>query len=144
MNCLGCNRETIDCAWGNLCEACGGVVVGDPPRLFFRHVATVFGNNIAYLIVFDLSANAYGVAWPRKQAMVTCVHCGMKTPGDDSRSGLGRLDEMRTQQYFSKRGTLNEVLATIQPIASEEGSALPTLAPAPSATEDERKQLGAE
>jgi hypothetical protein len=141
MNCLGCERETIETAWGNWCDPCGGVVIGQPPILFFRHVATMSGPTGHYPIVFDVSSNSYGVAWPRKTLMVTCIHCGLQTPGDDTRNGLKRLDDLRTQQFYSKRGTLDEILAWIQPIARGDGPDMPELAPAPSATEIEVKRF---
>lgn len=151
MNCLGCTRETVYNAWGEWCDSCGGVVIGDPPntagakppRLFFRHVATVRGKGGHFPIVFDLSSDCYGVAWQRKVTLVKCIHCGLLTPSDDARHGLAVLDEVhtRTQSFCSKRGSLDAMISLIQPIARDGGEEFPSIHAAPSSTEDERSLL---
>lgn len=138
MDCKGCNRETVENAWGHWCDNCGGVVVGNPPKLFFRHVATVDGPGGRYPIVFDVSAGAYGVAWDRKVTLVKCIHCGQQTPSDDHRKDLTRLDELRPHGYYSKRGTLDAMLAFIQPIARGDGEDFPEISAHPNATDEEK------
>ena len=140
ISCVGCGRETIQDMWGNWCDNCGGVVIGPPPRLFFRHVATLDGAGGRYSVVYDLSSESYGVAWPKKSTMVKCTHCGQLTPGDNVRFGLLQLDEINPQ-YYSTRGTLDAVVALIQPVARGDSDELPTLSVAPSCTEEERKIL---
>ena len=140
MRCLGCGSEVVENVWGNWCDSCGGVVVGNPPKLFFRHVATVEGKGGRYPIVYDLSAESYGVAWPKKVVLVKCIHCGMQTPGDDPRGGLTRLDDLRVS-YHSKRGPLDAMLAFIEPIARGGSEELPELSAAPSSTLEERKMI---
>lgn len=158
MDCLNCRRETVSTAWGNWCDPCGGVFVEsvpnfvngiivsrNPPRLFFRHVATAHGPGGLYPIVYDLSAEAYGVAWPKSSETVKCVHCGQDTPLDPPRTGLAVLDEIRSrpQGYASKRGSLDAMIAVIQPIASKGTNEWPKLTPAPTATPEERALMGA-
>lgn len=138
MRCKKCNSEVVENAWGDWCDYCGGVIVGT--KLFFRHVATVEGKGGRYPIVYDLSAETYGVAWPKKVVFVKCVYCGMQTPGDDPRDGLTRLDDLRVS-YYSKRGSLDAMLAFIEPVARGESVELPELSAAPSSTPEERKLI---
>jgi len=138
MNCQGCKGDTVDNAWGHWCDACGGVVVGTPPRLFFRHVATVDGAGGRFPIVYDISAQAYGVAWPKIVTMIKCVHCGMQTPGSDDRKGLTKLDDSGSQNFYSKRGTLDAMLAFIQPIAKGDSEDFPEISANPNATDEEK------
>jgi len=60
------------------------------------------------------------------------------TPGNDSRTGLAILDDMKAT-YFSKRGTLDAMIALSQPLAAGGTDELPVLSAAPSATEEEKK-----
>lgn len=141
MRCIKCGSETRENEWGDWCDQCGGVIVaGTPPKLFFRHVATVEGARGRFPIVYDLSASAYGVAWPKEVTMVKCRHCGQQTPGDDGRDGLTRLDDLRVA-YHSRRGALDTMLAFIQPIARGNSEELPSLSVAPTATEGEGQQV---
>lgn len=149
MECINCKGPTIENAWGNWCDACGGVMLPGPPvpdseggvrpgpsRLFFRHVATVYGAGGRFPIVYDLSANQYAIAWLRKVEVVRCVHCGQNTPVD--RQGLGKLDDLKLLGYNSARGSLDAMIAIGQPLAKGDSAELPDLAPAPTATEEER------
>ncbi len=142
MKCVGCNDEVPETVWGNWCDKCGGVVIPGTPRarLFFRHVATVDGAGGRFPVVYDLSAEAYGVSWPKTQVMVTCVHCGSQTPGEDPRNGLTRLDDLRVPSN-SRRGTLDAMIALIQPIARGDSEDLPGISAAPSSTPEERKTV---
>jgi hypothetical protein len=143
MRCLGCGQETIFSEWGDWCDPCGGVVVaGSPPRLFFRHVATVKGDCGIFAVVYDISAEQYGVAWPRKVVTTKCIHCGQNTP-IDVRTGLAVLDDLQHRGFHSKRGTLDAMLAFVQPMARGGSSEIPILAPAPSVTDEERRIIGA-
>lgn len=151
VECINCkSQNTVENVWGNWCDACGGVMlpgslVDDsdkglhpgPPRLFFRHVATVSGAGGRYPIVFDLSAGQYAIAWPRKVELVKCQHCGQNTPVE--RTGLGNLDDLKLIGYHSARGTLDAIIAVGQPIAKGDSDELPELSAAPSSTEEERK-----
>lgn len=139
MRCVGCRAETLDTVWGDWCDACGGVMVpGNPPKLFFRHVATVSLEKSIYPIVYDLSSESYGVAWPKTIITVQCIHCGQHTPVDD-KHGLNRLDDLALRRYNSKRGSLDAIIAFIQPIVQDGSPEMPSLAPAFSATEEEIK-----
>lgn len=140
MNCVGCRREAVENEWGAWCDECGGVVLGNPPKLFFRHVATVEGQGGRFPIVYDISAEEYGVAWRRRVLMVKCVHCGQQTPAE-TRRGLTLLDDLRTTQYYSKRGPLDLMLAHIQPIAKGDSEELPAIFASPQTTEEEKKVL---
>ena len=137
VNCLGCGDEVVVNEWGNWCDKCGGVILaGKPPRLFFRHVATVDGKGGRFPIIYDLSSASYGVAWPRKVTYVTCIHCGGKTPGDDPREGLARLDDLKVS-FNSKRGSLEAMMALIQPIARGDSDDFPEISAAKTATQEE-------
>lgn len=143
MRCIGCSTETTFSEWGDWCDVCGGVMVpGTPPRLFFRHVATAKGPGGIFAVVYDVSAEAYGVAWPRKVMMTRCIHCGQQTPVD-ARSGLTVLDDLQHRGYHSKRGSLDAMLALVQPLARGDSQEIPELAPAPSITDEERRTIGA-
>lgn len=140
MNCQSCGKQTVENEWGNWCDPCGGVVMNfgegtkRSTRLIFRHVATVHGAGGRFPVVFDLTANEYGVAWPKKMHNVRCVHCGKDTPVDN-RSGLAVLEEMRGGHiYASSRGSLDAMLALAQPLAMGESQEVPELSAAPSAT----------
>lgn len=136
MNCIGCKQETVENMWGNWCDTCGGVVLGNPPGLFFRHVATLIGAGGRFPIVYDKSADAYGVAWVKKTIFVKCIHCGLNTPAD-ARHGLNNLDDIKPSGFFSTRGSLNEVIAIGQPLAQGDSKELPEWALAPTATPEE-------
>jgi hypothetical protein len=122
--------------WGNWCDSCGGVVLGNPPKLFFRHVAVVDGAGGRFPIVYDLSTETYGIAWPRKVVQVKCIHCAQLTPVE-ARKDLTNLDDIKPSGFYSKRGSLNEMIAAGQPLAQGDSSELPSLDPAPSATAEE-------
>lgn len=144
IKCLKCRNDTQKTAWGDWCDVCGGVVLqkGQDTELFFRHVATVEGKGGRFPIVYDRSASAYGVAWPKEVIYVDCVHCGMKTPANDDRRGLMKLDDIKSNGpgFYSQRGSLDAVLACIQPIA-QGGGDLPEISAAPTATDDEKKMV---
>lgn len=138
MNCERCRQETEETPWGPWCDTCGGVVIGE--RLFFRHVATVSGEGGRFPVVYDLSAEAYGVAWPKKVQFVPCIHCGKSTPVE-VRKGLSVLDDLKSRGFLSMRGTLDQALAVIQPIARGDSPDIPEISAAPSSTEEERKAI---
>lgn len=140
MNCLACEKETIENAWGNWCDFCGGVVIGQPPILFFRHVATVEGAEGRFPIVFDSSAGQYGVSWPKKIDQVRCIHCGMNTPTENTKDITG-FGEFRSQKYYSSRGSLDAMLTLIWPHAKGNSLDIPTLSAAPTSTDIEKKIL---
>jgi hypothetical protein len=122
--------------WGEWCDPCGGVMLGSPPILFFRHVATLRGKGGTFPIVFDKSTDNYAIAWPRLIANVRCIHCGRDTPAE-VRKGLTNLDDMRPSGFYSTRGSLNEMIAIGQPLAKGQFDELPEKFVAPSATVEE-------
>lgn len=136
MNCPGCTQETVHNMWGEWCDPCGGVMLGVPPILFFRHVATLSGAGGRFPIIYDKSASGYGIAWPRLVANVRCIHCGRDTPAE-ARKGLTNLDDIKPAGFYSTRGTLDEIIAIGQPLAKGESTELPELFVAPSATPEE-------
>jgi hypothetical protein len=147
MNCVGCNREGIETLWGCICNECGGVMVagGDGPRLIFRHVASVDGEGGRFQVVFDASAADYAVAYPRKAPMVVrCVHCGCETPTDLAGArAAAEIGMLKQPAHYVTHGTLDAVLAVIQPIArGSNGQGPPELSRSPHATEEERALLG--
>lgn len=115
--------------------------MGQPPRLFFRHVATLEGIGGRYPIVYDLSSENYGVSWLRVIQKVRCVHCGQDTPVEERR-GLAALDDIKVRNYYSQRGSLDAMLALIQPIAQGISGEVPELSVAPTATQEEKDLLG--
>lgn len=144
MRCRGCGGPVVQDQWGEWCDTCGGVVssrnADGEVRLLYRHVATVDGAGGRFAIVYDTSTASYGVMWPKEDALVKCIHCGQKTPGD-IRSGLMQLDEIRPSRYCSERGSLDAMLALIQPVARRGSDDLPSLSVAPTATPTERDEV---
>ena len=138
MDCQGCKREAVENLWGAWCDACGGVVVEgapkQPPKLIFRHVMTVEGAGGRYPIVYDNSAEQYGLAWEKAIDQVKCVHCHQMTPVEPP---TGRLEDIRSSRVFSKRGNLNEMIAASQPLAQGNSAEFPEKFAAPTATEEE-------
>jgi len=137
MKCVRCGGETVQDQWGDWCDDCGGVAAS-LDKMMFRHVATVNGAGGRFAVVYDSSTADYGVMWPREDSMVICIHCGQQTPSE-VRSGLMQLDGMKPSKYYSKRGSLDAMLAFIQPIARRGSEELPELSVAPTATKQERE-----
>jgi len=103
-------------------------------------VATVDGVGGRFPVVYDISAEQYGVAWPKDQIMVGCRHCGQRTPGGESRYGLNLLEDAPQQSnFYSARGTLDAMLALIQPRARGGAEDIPVISVAPTATVEEQK-----
>jgi len=125
--CLKCRADTIDLDYGPWCDTCGGVVVSGPdgPRLFFRHVATVYGAGGHYPVVWDPSTSDYMTL----------------TQKANPRAASRDEDGLRPPPLVSYHGSLDAVLAQIQPHAKGESAERPSLAPAPSATPEEMSLL---
>jgi hypothetical protein len=104
-------------------------------------VATVEGAGGRYPVVYDISTESYGVAWPKKVILVKCVHCGLQTPIENPKKDLTHLEDMGVPKHYSHRGSLDAMLALIQPIARGDSNDIPELIAAPSATELEKKLI---
>lgn len=143
MNCLACLQETVHNAWGEWCDRCGGVVTGSTkdPKLFFRHVATADGPGGRFPVVYDISSESYGVAWPKPSRETRCVHCGRLTPVD-AKSGLSNLDDMRQPAFYSSRGSLDAILAIALQKARGDSIEVPEISGAFSSTPEERQIMG--
>lgn len=141
MNCIGCDREGIETLVGVWCDPCGGVVGRSAERdalgnvlrdglLLLRHVATVDGGGGRYPVVFDSSTGDYSASWPRVSSVVRPTV---------------RIDpdlQFRVNGIHTVHGTLDAVLAIVQPAAKGDSSDWPELSVAPTATVEERKLLG--
>jgi hypothetical protein len=149
MNCSGCGVEAKETWWGPWCDRCGGVMIGDPPKLFFRHVATVDGPGGRFSVVYDISTADYAVTYPRLgSTTVQCRHCGQETPvdpeGERRRAASAAELGFHLPPVSTTHGSLDAVLAAIQPFARGKGDDIPELSRAPSATAEECALLGIE
>lgn len=130
MNCVTCSGPVQHTLHGDWCDACGGVSF-KPGQLFFRHVATVEGAGGRFPIVFDLSGNDYAASYP-------------KPPGTLAMPILADADlGFRPSGVFTVRGTLDAVIAIMQPVARGDSLEMPELSAAPSATDEEKVLIGA-
>jgi len=149
MICVGCQKEAQETLWGVWCDSCGGVMLGNPPKLFFRHVATADGAGGRFPIVYDASSCSYAVAYPRpKSDFVKCQYCGKETPADPVEEkrrdrSAKELGFVRAPFYVS-HGTLDAIIGIVQPMAKGDSPEVPELSQAPSSTPEERILLGIE
>jgi len=125
MDCVTCSGATQQTLYGDWCDTCGGVSF-KPGQLFFRHVATVDGAGGRFPIVFDLSGNDYSASYPKPpeapvMPMLADADLGFRPP-----------------EVFTVRGTLDAVIAVMQPIARGDSPELPQLLAASSATDTEK------
>lgn len=122
MTCLSCKQEGVETLWGCWCDRCGGVALDGPagPRLFFRHVATADGAGGRFPIVWDISTADYAVLLPKR----------------NERKGRDE-DGFRPPTWLTAHGSLDAVIAAIQPYAQGDSEEWPVLSAAPTATEAE-------
>lgn len=113
---------------GLWCDRCGGVMLPGPegPRLFFRHVATADGAGGRFPIVWDISMSDYMVL----------------TKERNPRGGRD-IDGLRPPHLIACHGSLDAVIAFIQPHAKGASDEWPSLTAAPTATDDEKALLSA-
>lgn len=119
--CPTCNGETSELErWGPWCDTCGGVSF-KPGQLFFRHVATVYGDGGRFPIVFDVSTGDY--AYMHKEP----------NPPSDKKD----IDGFKRPTVRVSHGSLDAVIAVSYPdVRGDSGEA--HLAAAPSATPEEK------
>ena len=128
MACVGCNGLAVEMIYGQWCDTCGGLAIR-PGVLLLRHVATVEGAGGRYPIVYDLSTSDYSACWPR--------------PKDAEDRGSLDPDGFRSPPVYTVHGTLDAVIAVMQPQAKGEAEEWPSLEAARSSTDEEKVILNA-
>ena len=123
MDCITCMDPVVETVWGPWCDKCGGVRA-PTGLLIFRHVATAYGDGGRHPIVFDASTESYAVVMPH-----------LRNPHAGEMDSFG---EFRKSPLVMAHGTIDAMIALVQPLARGDGHHLPSLAPAPSATKEER------
>lgn len=130
--CRGCKKKVPVYLLGAWCDDCGGIM-SRSGALILRHVATVDGPGGRFPIVYDASTHDYSCSFSRA------------TP----RSASKKHDEdgFRIPHITTLRGTLDAVLALMQPIVrgpkndAGDPPPMPVLTPAPTTTAAEKALL---
>lgn len=126
--CRGCKKKVPVYLLGAWCDDCGGIMARSGV-LILRHVATVDGPGGRFPIVYDASACDYSCSFPQ-----ATLRPASKKHDEDG---------FRIPHITTVRGTLDAVLALMQPIvrgpknAAGDPPPLPKLETAPTATKDE-------
>jgi len=110
LRCRGCDAIAIETSYGPWCDVCGGVMLrtGEP---YVRHVATASGPGGEFKILFDHTLRTYTVSVPMK-----------------TRTWIEIKQEfVQATKTFMFIGTLDFVIALIQPYARGESVDFPSL-----------------
>lgn len=125
IKCAGCEQTVPVNLHGPWCDFCGGVA-SRPGSLLLRHVATLDGEGGRYPICFDNSTSDYTSAYERT------------SPSPFKRD----MDGFQPHHLACVlHGSLDSVIAAMQPVARGGSVDLPSLFAAPQATPEELKLL---
>lgn len=114
---------------GNWCDSCGGVA-GRKGLILLRHVATLDGKGGRFPIVYDISTSDYAATFP-------------KAPDAPVMQMLSDMDiGFHAPTVHTVHGTLDGVIAVMQPISRGDAENWPELSVAPTATDEEKSLLG--
>ncbi len=133
LTCPGCGTTVPPYFLGPWCDTCGGIMAR-PGVLLLRHVATVDGPGGRFPIVFDRSCDDYSCSIP-------------KAPRPEAQMKLRDEDGFKRPRITTYRGSLDLVIAMMQPIArgpkgpDGEAPPMPELSAAPFATDEEKALL---
>jgi len=124
MRCRGCDAIAQESSYGPWCDACGGVMfrAGEP---YVRHVATASGAGGDFKILYDHSFRQYSVAVTRN--IKTWVEL--------------KKDFVQAVRTFIYTGTLDYVIALIQPEARGDAKEYPALLIGAGANDDEKASV---
>ncbi len=122
MNCRGCSEEAVESAYGPWCEKCGGVMYrsGEP---HVRHIATAHGEGGEFKILYDHSLASYTAS------IVRLIRTWVEIKGEF----------IQAERTFTHQGTLDTMIALVQPWARGQSGEIPTITVGPGSTEDERQ-----
>src|SRR6266496_1181193 len=120
MECRNCGGQARETSYGPFCDRCGGVWLR-PGEPYVRHVATAKGEGGEFPILYDHSLSEYAFSFQR--LVRTWVQV--------------QNDWVQTLRTFTKHGTLDEMIALVQPHARGTGAGIPELLTGSGATPEE-------